>query len=437
MVLSLAPSRDAHANGRFPYANQLVVNPNDPSSILVRTTFGLLLSNDGGKNFQWVCEQIIGFTNGSDPGIAVFGDGSFAVAGYYGLSISHDNACSFPFIPGGLDKQYVIDIAVEKKGPASAVSLTATAHPDGTTYIQVFDTSDNGTTWNAAGVTLRNDLSVTTIEVAPSRPQRLYVAGSLVASGARHGFVVASDDRGATWSDPTLVDNITTLYLSAVDPVDPDRVYVRGLGKLDDQLYVSGDGAKTLTSVLTITGSMQGFALSPDGTQVAVGGPAVGTLLADRGDGGANMVFKTQSMDPINCLTWTPDAMYACGLTTAGGNFVVARSSDVGMTWTPILKTLQDIGGTYSRCAPGTPYSMLCIADWPRQQCLFDHPGSLCTDGGTDGGGVPDAGPVTPVAPIGDTSSCSTGPLGAGAPVGAMCALGLAIALRKLSRKKR
>lgn len=441
LTLALTTGRDAHANGRFPYANQLVVNPNDPNTILVRTTFGLLLSADGGKTFQWVCEQIIGFTNGQDPGIAVFGDGSFAVAGFYGLAMSHDNACSFPFIGGGLDKQYVIDVAVEKKAPASAVALTATQHPDGTSFVQVFDTSDNGTTWSAAGVPLRNDFVVTTIEIAPSRPQRIYVAGLVAAGGVGNGFVVASDDNGATWSDPTLVP--ANLYLSAVDPVDPDLVYVRGLGAPNDELFVSFDGAKTLTSVLTITGSMRGFALSPDGSKIAIGGPEVGTLLADRvtaGEAGTDAglpVFATQSTKPINCLTWTPDAMYACGQTMVGGDFVVARSTDVGVTWTPLLKTLQDIAGTYSRCAPGTPYAQLCISDWPRQQCLFEHPGSLCTDGGAADGGGDGAGPVTPAALPGDTSSCSTGPLGAGAPLGAMGALALVIALRKFSRKKR
>src|SRR5438105_4730872 len=130
----LSFSAMAEANGRYPFGNQLIVHPHNPNVIMVRTTFGLLLSDDHGASFRWICESLIGFTNGQDPGVGMFGDGAYAVAGYNGLYISHDNACSFPTIGGVAANQYVIDIAVDKDAQgAVAVSSHKLIIDGGTT----------------------------------------------------------------------------------------------------------------------------------------------------------------------------------------------------------------------------------------------------------------------------------------------------------------
>src|SRR3954462_11155284 len=43
----------ALANGRYPAASQLVVDPNDPKHLVVSATFGFLDSRDDGKTFNW------------------------------------------------------------------------------------------------------------------------------------------------------------------------------------------------------------------------------------------------------------------------------------------------------------------------------------------------------------------------------------------------
>src|SRR5262245_66324806 len=40
----------ARANGRFPAAGQVVVDPGDKQHIVLRTTYGILQTTDGGKN---------------------------------------------------------------------------------------------------------------------------------------------------------------------------------------------------------------------------------------------------------------------------------------------------------------------------------------------------------------------------------------------------
>ena len=68
LVLRFAP---AAANGRPPVTNGVYVHPSDPQSILVRTTFGLLVSRDGGCSFRWICEQNVGYGGTYDPHYAI------------------------------------------------------------------------------------------------------------------------------------------------------------------------------------------------------------------------------------------------------------------------------------------------------------------------------------------------------------------------------
>ncbi len=418
LLLIAAPAR---ANGRFPYANQLVVAPGDAQTIVVRTTFGLLLSRDGGKSFSWICEQIIGFTNGSDPGVGVFLDGSVAVAGFFGLAVTHDGACSFPFKTGDLDKQYTVDVAVDRRSPSSGILVTATA-TGSQSYIQVFESLDNGHAWAKIGKPLDPTLIATNIDIAPSRRERLYVSGSYVDDGGRHGFVAASDDRGQTWSH-TLVDGVTAVYLSAVDPENADRVYARSYTPLSDALLVSDDGAKTFRNVLTLEGGMWGFALSPDGSKVAAGGPTKGTFAADR----QTLDFVPRATTPVTCLTWHASGLYACGAPRVSP-FVVARSSDDGRTWSPMLERLTDIQGPTPACGPDSPSTATCVSVWPAQQAIWTADAGTAPDAVAE---PPDAGPAPP------PQSCGGCELRGGASAGMGMAILTGILALGLARMRR
>lgn len=58
-VAAGAPSM-ARANGRFPAAQQVVLGPGARSDVItLRTTFGPLVSRDGGRGFRWYCEELL------------------------------------------------------------------------------------------------------------------------------------------------------------------------------------------------------------------------------------------------------------------------------------------------------------------------------------------------------------------------------------------
>ena len=54
----------------------------DPSLLLLRTTFGMLVSHDAGKTWDWICESAAGYGGTQDPSIAILSGGHF-VAGIY------------------------------------------------------------------------------------------------------------------------------------------------------------------------------------------------------------------------------------------------------------------------------------------------------------------------------------------------------------------
>ena len=82
-----------------------------------------------------------------------------------------------------------------------------------------------------------------------------------------------SDDRAATWSVLPVPDTglFAIPYLSAVAPADPSTVYVRVHGQGQDRLLVSSNGGRGWQRVLEGRAVMAGFALSPDGTELAIG----------------------------------------------------------------------------------------------------------------------------------------------------------------------
>jgi hypothetical protein len=274
----------------------------------------------------------------------------------------------------------------------------------------IVETFDNGAHWASLGGPLPSDLLVQTLDIAASDGDRLYVSGAVVQDGSLVGVVEASRDHGKTWSR-TLVDMAGAfVFIGAVDPTNPDRLYLRTQTDAADALLVSSDGAATFQGVTTVQGPMLGLAVSPDGRRVAIGGPN-GVLVADRD----TLAFEQRASTAINCLAWSVDGLFACGQ-TGGADFVVGLSADDGATFVPRLARLGDIDGLLATCPNTEPIVQACAAGWE----------ALATVIGVDAGGVPavDAGPVRPAyADRSVSAGCATQP--SKSPRGAAAFFGL------------
>lgn len=379
-----AATRVARANGRFPQADQLVVDPADAAHLVVRSTYGLLRSADAGKTWSWVCEGGIGYKGMQDPAVAVSGTGRILAGVFEGLSTSSDRGCSWAFATGPLTGAYVVDLTVERASPQRAVAVTATPAPGGGTAGALVETADGGGTWTLAGAPLGNDLTPVTLDPAPSNPQRVYVSGLVALSGV----IQRTDDRGATWTRVKLPSAPGVVpYIAAVDPTNPDLVYVRLDDEPDDRLLVSQDGGATWKEAWSLQGQMLGFALSPDGATVAAGGPKHGVSLADA----KTLAFGKIAAVRAHCLTWTPAGLYACGEEDLDG-FAIARSIDAGATWQALHHRAELCLQT---CAPGTSTGSVCPGEWPAVvQTLGGSAEPTCSAaaGAAGAGGGPGAG---------------------------------------------
>ena len=118
--------------------------------------------------------------------------------------------------------------------------------------------------------------------------------GSLMGEGV----VLASTNGGASYTTTTIplippYETQGAAYVSAVDPTDPQRVYVRIHNSFVDRLLVSDDGAATFRTVYQAQGTLPGFALSDDGSTVFLGDSAAGVLVAHppAADAGASFAF--------------------------------------------------------------------------------------------------------------------------------------------------
>jgi hypothetical protein len=169
-------------------------------------------------------------------------------------------------------------------------------------------------------------------------------------------MLLRSDDRGATWTERTFaLDLGRAAYLSAVDPADPDRLFVRIDDPTGDRLLVGTNGGDNWTEVWKARGSLLGFALSADGREIAVGGPFDGILVSSVSSAAA-FAFERRSDVGARCLTFIAGALFACADEAKDG-FSLGRSSDGGRTFAPLYRTT---ALALQTCPPGTPTREKC-----------------------------------------------------------------------------
>jgi photosystem II stability/assembly factor-like uncharacterized protein len=379
-------SGTALANGRFPQAGQIAVDPSDASHLVVRTTYGLVQTTDAGLTWRWICEPAA-YPTGVDPAVLVTGDGSI-VTGSIGISRSADRGCAWARMPAPLKDQFVTDLAIDRASPAHAIASVIPI--DQVEGFQGFfaETLDDGATWQKKG-DLPEDFRALTVELAPSTSGtaalRVYAAG--LGGNPLFGEFARSDDGGATWSIAKLGLNGGTPWVSAVDPQNADLLYLRVDGFPEDRLLVSHDGGGSWADAYVSKGDLLGFALSPDGSRVALGGPDDGLLVAATSD----LVFhKVNAVGP-SCLTWTASGLYLCADATREA-FSVAVTTDEGATLRTLFRgpELEPLA-----CAPTSTTGSACPALWPAVAATLKPDAGAPLDASTgdaDASSVPDAG---------------------------------------------
>jgi hypothetical protein len=425
VALAVLAGRSAMANGRLPAASQIVVSPRDPRIVVLRATYGVLISHDGGETWRWLCEDALGVSSMSseDPSFALTAGGTLIAGVTAGLAVSSNTGCDWRFVDGGLAGRPVKDVTVRPDNPRVAVALAATydahAAEGGPGFLQqLYESVDDGASWAALGGPIDPTATATTLEVAATDGSRLYVSALRDAAQAASLFV--SLDKGATWTErpvPLDASRESGVYIAAVDPMNADRVYLRTAGSTS-RLLVTDDAGQTYRAPFSLAGQILGFARSPDGSKVYAGNIEQGLFAATRD----SLSFQSVSNLPVQCLTAEGGNLWACSRDNqAGTGFVAGVSADDGATFTaklhlaaqPLLACAAD--ATAAQCG-GDPQQAYCQS---LQGCHLDS----------------GAGPrETPAA----AKACGCSAVGQrekeAALAGAAAAAALALALRRARR---
>ena len=244
----LSWSSAAHANGRFPLASQLVVDPGDRNHLVARTTFGVVESSDAGKSWRWICEKAIGYAgNGTyDPSMAVSSAGTMVVGVLDGLRTSADRGCAWTSIGAPLAGETVIDVAADPADARRVVAVTSTGL-GGKWRTFVAESRDDAKTWAKLAADLPDDVAAETGDLTMTDPRRIYVSGRFGGPGKPWiGALLRSDDAGATWTRLDLdLRSARAPFIAGVDRRLADRLWIRLDGDDGDSLFGALDQVVT------------------------------------------------------------------------------------------------------------------------------------------------------------------------------------------------
>lgn len=356
-ALLLGPSR-AMGNGRFPNGSYVVIGPGAASDVIaLRTTFGLLISRDAGAHFYWLCEDAMYYPAvvgpQVDPSLGILSDGSIHFAFEYGIH-STITGCRVDEHPE-VYTQFIADLAADATGE-HIVAIQANAGVAN----HVLRVSPSAGRYETLGRGV-SGVVFTTVEVAAHDPTRVYAAG--YDEGAmRAPRLFRSDDGGATLTlQSPAWGMIDDLWISGIDPTNPNTLYVRANVGFGTWLFKSTDGGAHVAHVASTTDPMLGFAISDDGRTVWIGSLNDGLLRSD--DGGET--FASVNRAEVLCLRQHAGVLWMCSNWQRTG-YVLSRSEDRGASVRGVLR-FDDVVGPYD-CPMPSEGQAYCVDRWPAQR---------------------------------------------------------------------
>jgi hypothetical protein len=324
MVLQ-APFLDLSTVGRIAYSTSR------PGRILIATSDGPYLSDDGGATFQARTNGVYG---GYPTAFAAADDGTLYAsyaAGPAGI-FRRGNGGWLPVNAAALRAALLQtirmdDVAVSRSDPDYLFALNQN--------YEIVRSPDGGESWTAPAAqftTSNPNARPAVLAVDPRTPD-------IAWTGTYTDGLWKTVDRGATWLKRSagLPDRIDRI---GIDPANPDTVYVVGVNSPTSGIYKTTNGGATwaLTG-LSRTGDFWGFAFDPEDSEVlyAFGGNVLRST--DGGVSWAPLDFPAPHNQSQRVLAFMVDPLFGSTLWAVGaqGSPSVLRSVDSGASWESIL----------------------------------------------------------------------------------------------------
>ncbi|MFM2153592.1 MAG: hypothetical protein RL199_2027 [Pseudomonadota bacterium] len=388
----------ARADGAFPDSSQLYA-PAGTERLLLTTNFGLVVSEDDGRHWSWVCEEAVGrnaflYAPAAPPSELVWAvdlDGRLVRSVDAGRSWAPISAETL-----GAGRR-VTDVFADPNDPARAIA--AFVGPDEVSGI--LETNDAGEAFRLVQ-RAPPGWRVESLEISPLDGRSLTAV--LLQPGITDAVskLIRSDDNGLTWRSVGLTPSLgrRQVRIAALDRRRPDTTWLRvrdAQPGSDALAVVRGDSVAT---VLATNGPMSTFLQLDDGTY-AVAALEGGAWRSDDGE-----QFAPWATAPrLRGLAQREGVLYAAGDAFRDG-FAVARSLDHGATWEAFLRWERLCG-----VLPSLALEQVCAGPW--QTTVVDRWGNAPPEGCPP----PATPPPSPVAEPFATESeadvdgcaCSTG----------------------------
>jgi len=364
LVLVAVLAGDAAGHGRDPFVLHIEHRPGHEQDVLAGMTIGLVRSHDGGATWQWTCEEAVHYKDPYDPDYTYSAGGSVLAQTLVGAGIDH-GGCQFD--PTTLGHTIVSSVAAASDG---ALYIAASDPADAAIYKSM----DDGVTFAPIATPGQPGDWWTSIEVARSDPQRIYLSGyRFLADNKKQYFMYVSRNGGTSFTAIStaafVVGNGSAIAIAGVG-ANPDVVYAHVKVVTDsggDAIYRSPDAGATWTQIFTST-DLYGLAFLARASGELVAGTRTSGAWHST-DGGAS--WQALANPPhISALAesqagevWAGTQNFAysgpMGLPpVAGDGNAIMKSTDLA-TWTPVLR-LQDLHPP--ACAVGSEAYDKCVA---------------------------------------------------------------------------
>jgi hypothetical protein len=370
---------------RMPFGTSLQTRPGHPDDILMGTTIGPLVSHDGGDTWTWFCENAVGYGGTYDPDYVYSPTGAMFATTFKGVTVARDGCVwATTSLGPGL-------ASAMTQGPDDTIHVAMAFAGDPTTDPplpadnKIYRSTNDGVSFDAGLMVGTGGETWSTIEVAPSDAQRVYLTGFRIETGgARSHFLFRSINGGDSYTALGIGDFTLTsqseLYIMAIAPDDPDRVLLRVSRYLPnsdpgDEYFLSTNGGTSWTSVLQLTDTARAAAfLSP--TEAVIGLRAGGYYRSTTGGASFQAVAGAQPF--FYCMHLRPDGeLWACTEPYADPQFPAGIHSTTAQppAWTAVMRFEDDIVGPVD-CATGTIQRDCCVDE--SAACTEMFPSTWC-----------------------------------------------------------
>jgi MYXO-CTERM domain-containing protein len=375
----------AHAHGREPAIGQVAFDATDRDHFLLRGTWALMTTRDGGESFTWTCAVAADFDRlTEDPPALVTESGRVVLGTFDGLRLSSTEGCDYTDAAAPAWGAFAIDVQPD---PNDARTFYVAMSP-GDRANTLLRSRDEGGSFEVLH-TFDFGLLLERVRLSPSDPMRMYVTGAVPRMGMepRRVFFHRSSDGGETFTaiEIPLLEGERNAHVLAVDPMNADRALVRMTRAVTDEtperLLLTEDGGDTFRTVLEIR-EIIALAFAHDGSRVWAGSWQGGLYRSD--DAGETFA----PIDPdlrMRCLAERESEsgeseLFVC-VDELTNDYAVGRSLDGGDTITPVWGFADVVNDT--GCSACTVVGAVCPSYWP--DVLYD----IATIGGVDGGPAP------------------------------------------------